>query len=86
MSDALIAQFHSDLEKMQLVVDTLASIGDSCEAPVAIHASEALHRMRAFPDALCERVERKSYSTDADGRSAPTRAAWTRVKGWISSQ
>lgn len=46
----VIRQFQTDMEKMHLVVETLAAVGDSCEGPVAIQAREALGRLRIFPN------------------------------------
>lgn len=55
-----VAQFKSDVQAMQLVVDTLASIGDSCEAPVAIQAREALVRIGNFVPAVLDAVAEPS--------------------------
>lgn len=63
----MVAQFKSDVQAMQLVVDTLASIGDSCEAPMAIQAREALVRIGNFVPAVLDAIAEPSDTMIAAG-------------------
>jgi hypothetical protein len=67
-----VAQFRRDVEVMRIVVDVLASIGDSCEAPIAIQARDNLARLARFPGVMLDAIAEPSEGQITAAQQADT--------------